>query len=90
MFRGREVAHPERGVMLLERLAEELSELAVVEQRLIQDGRNMTRMLALEGGPRRRVRRQRRRPEGRGGGGGGAEARAGDANGSSDGSSATS
>jgi len=46
MFRGREVAHPERGVALLERLAEELSDLAVVEQRPIQDGRNMTMMLA--------------------------------------------
>jgi translation initiation factor IF-3 len=45
MFRGREQAHPERGVMLLERLAEELSDLAVVEQRPIQDGRNMTMML---------------------------------------------
>jgi translation initiation factor IF-3 len=45
MFRGREVTHPERGVMLLERLAEELSELAVVEQRPLQDGRNMTMML---------------------------------------------
>ena len=28
MFRGREVTHPERGAMLLERLAEELAELA--------------------------------------------------------------
>jgi len=46
MFRGREVTHPERGEMLLDRLAEELSELAVVEQRPIQDGRNMTMMLA--------------------------------------------
>jgi len=45
MFRGREVTHPERGVMLLERLADELSELAIVEQRPIQDGRNMTMML---------------------------------------------
>ena len=45
MFRGREVAHPERGVMLLDRLAEELSDIAVVEQRPIQDGRNMTMML---------------------------------------------
>ena len=45
MFRGREVAHPERGAMLLDRLAEELGELAVVEQRPIQDGRNMTMML---------------------------------------------
>ena len=45
MFRGREVTHPERGVMILDRLAEELSELAVVEQRPLQDGRNMTMML---------------------------------------------
>ena len=46
MFRGREVAHPERGEMILTRLADELAELAVVEQRPIQDGRNMTMMLA--------------------------------------------
>jgi len=45
MFRGREVTHPERGVMILDRLAEELSEVGVVEQRPIQDGRNMTMML---------------------------------------------
>ena len=45
MFRGREVTHPERGVMILDRLAEELRELAVIEQRPIQDGRNMTMML---------------------------------------------
>jgi translation initiation factor IF-3 len=45
MFRGREVTHPERGTALLEKLAEELAELAIVEQRPIQDGRNMTMML---------------------------------------------
>jgi translation initiation factor IF-3 len=45
MFRGREVTHPERGVMILDRLAEDLESLAVVEQRPIQDGRNMTMML---------------------------------------------
>ena len=31
MFRGREVAHPERGEIILNRLAEELTELAVVD-----------------------------------------------------------
>ena len=31
--------------MILDRLAEELSEFAVIEQRPIQDGRNMTMML---------------------------------------------
>ena len=45
MFRGREVTHPERGEMILNRLAEELEELAVVEARPQQDGRNMTMML---------------------------------------------
>jgi translation initiation factor IF-3 len=45
MFRGREVTHPERGVMILDRLAEELSDVGVVEQRPLQDGRNMTMML---------------------------------------------
>jgi translation initiation factor IF-3 len=46
MFRGREVTHPERGIAILDRLAEELSALGVVEQRPMQDGRNMTMMLA--------------------------------------------
>jgi translation initiation factor IF-3 len=46
MFRGREVTHPERGVAILDRLAEELADLGVVEQRPTQDGRNMTMMLA--------------------------------------------
>jgi translation initiation factor IF-3 len=46
MFRGREVTHPERGTAILDRLAGELAELAVVEQRPIQDGRNMTMLLA--------------------------------------------
>ena len=46
MFRGREVTHPERGTALLDRLAGELSDIAVVEQTPVQDGRNMTMMLA--------------------------------------------
>ncbi len=46
MFRGREVTHPERGIALLDRLAEELSDVGVVEQSPLQDGRNMTMMLA--------------------------------------------
>ena len=45
MFRGREVTHPERGTALLEKLAGELAEIAVVEQTPLQDGRNMTMML---------------------------------------------
>ena len=46
MFRGREVTHPERGTAILDRLAEELAELGVVEQRPVQEGRNMTMLLA--------------------------------------------
>jgi translation initiation factor IF-3 len=46
MFRGREVTHPERGTALLQKLAEELSDVALVEQTPLQDGRNMTMMLA--------------------------------------------
>ena len=46
MFRGREVVHPERGAAILERLANELNELAVVEQAPTLDGRNMAMLLA--------------------------------------------
>jgi translation initiation factor IF-3 len=45
MFRGREVTHPERGAAILDRLAEELTELGTVEQRPMQEGRNMTMLL---------------------------------------------
>ena len=45
MFRGREQAHPERGRALLERLFEDVSELAVIEQHPLQEGRNMHMML---------------------------------------------
>ncbi len=45
MFRGRETTHPERGERLLMLLADELSDLAVIEQRPNLDGRNMTMML---------------------------------------------
>jgi translation initiation factor IF-3 len=46
MFRGREVTHPERGTAILDRLAEELAEFGVVEQHPMQEGRNMTMMMA--------------------------------------------
>jgi translation initiation factor IF-3 len=46
MFRGREQSHPERGRMLLDRLLEDVSELAVMEQAPLQEGRNMTMLLA--------------------------------------------
>ena len=46
MFRGREQSHPERGTALLMRLAEDVTDLGSIEQRPIQDGRNMTMLLA--------------------------------------------
>jgi translation initiation factor IF-3 len=46
MFRGREQAHPERGRALLERLYNDIAELAVIEQQPLQEGRNMSMLLA--------------------------------------------
>jgi translation initiation factor IF-3 len=46
MFRGREQAHPERGRALLKRLFEDLNGLAVVESEPLQEGRNMSMLLA--------------------------------------------
>ncbi|HEX7059082.1 MAG TPA: translation initiation factor IF-3 [Solirubrobacterales bacterium] len=46
MFRGREQAHPERGRALLERLFEDLDGLATIESEPLQEGRNMSMMLA--------------------------------------------
>ncbi len=45
MFRGREQTHPERGRQLLMQLAEDVSDIGVVESAPLQDGRNMTMML---------------------------------------------
>ncbi len=45
MFRGREMAHPELGRKILERVAEQVSGIAAVESAPRQDGRNMTMVL---------------------------------------------
>jgi translation initiation factor IF-3 len=45
MFRGREMAHPELGMKILNRVAEDVAEVAVVESAPRQDGRNMTMVL---------------------------------------------
>jgi len=45
MFRGREMAHPELGLRILERIADEAGEIAMVESAPRQDGRNMTMVL---------------------------------------------
>jgi translation initiation factor IF-3 len=46
MFRGREQAHPERGRQLLRRLYEDIEDLATIEQEPLQEGRNMSMLLA--------------------------------------------
>ncbi|WP_079535266.1 translation initiation factor IF-3 [Phoenicibacter congonensis] len=49
MFRGREMAHPEQGISILERLADDLSDVAVVESKPILEGRNMHMTIAPSG-----------------------------------------
>ena len=46
MFRGREMAHPEIGLNMLEKLAEDLKDVAVVEVPPKLEGRNMHMLLA--------------------------------------------
>src|SRR5262249_55065501 len=45
MFRGREMAHPELGRRILERDADQVAEVAIIESAPRQDGRNMTMVL---------------------------------------------
>ena len=62
MFRGREQAHPERGRALLERLYEDIAELATIERPPQQEGRNMHMML---GPTRQAIAKARERAQGR-------------------------
>ncbi len=45
-FRGREMAHQDLGLKLLERVAEDLQDLSVIEQRPKKEGRQMIMVLA--------------------------------------------
>jgi translation initiation factor IF-3 len=60
MFRGRENLHPERGRDLLMRLAEDVSELGVIETQPEIDGRNMVMVFA----PTRAAGQEKRPDEG--------------------------
>lgn len=55
MFRGREQSRPELGFRLLQRLAEDITELGFVESSPKQDGRNMVMVVA----PHRSTKPQR-------------------------------
>ena len=52
MFRGREVTHPDFGRRLLDRLSNDLIEIAAVEQTPLLEGRNMIMVLAPKPGAR--------------------------------------
>ena len=57
MFRGREMAHPERGEALLRKVADEIAEFGTVEQQPNQEGRNMTMVVAPVRTPARKQER---------------------------------
>lgn len=44
-LRGREIAHPELGMRILRRIADDVADVAVIESQPRQDGRNMTMVL---------------------------------------------
>jgi len=45
-FRGREIAHPEIGRQMLDQIAEQLSDIAVIEQKPLMEGRVLSMLLA--------------------------------------------
>ncbi len=46
MFRGREMVHPEQGLSILERLADDLKDIAAIENQPKMEGRNMHMLIA--------------------------------------------
>ena len=58
MFRGREMAHPERGEVLLRKVADELAEFGTIEQSPNQEGRNMIMVMAPVKAPPRKHDRE--------------------------------
>ena len=46
MFRGREMSHPDLGLSILERLADDLKDVAVIESAPKMEGRNMHMLIA--------------------------------------------
>jgi translation initiation factor IF-3 len=53
-FRGREVTHPELALAVLERIAKELSDISIIEQRAAREGRTMLMVLAPSPGKKRK------------------------------------
>jgi translation initiation factor IF-3 len=46
MFRGREMAHPEQGLNILVKLADELADVATIENQPKLEGRNMHMLIS--------------------------------------------
>jgi translation initiation factor IF-3 len=63
MFRGREQSRPELGFRLLQRLAEDVSDVGVVEATPKQDGRSMTMVIAPTKKPQAKRQAPARTPE---------------------------
>jgi len=64
MFRGREMAHPERGEVLLRKVADELAEFGTIEQSPNQEGRNMIMVMAPVKAPARKSERPAEKADG--------------------------
>ena len=62
-FRGREIFHPDIGREMLEQMAEDLRDVATVEQRPLMEGRALSLMLAPSAKPKQQ--RERQQPQSR-------------------------
>lgn len=48
MFRGREMAHPELGFKVMEKIREKLEDIAVTEKNPVKEGRNITMFMSIK------------------------------------------
>lgn len=56
IFRGRELAHKDRGVVLMKKLAEDLEDIAIVEVSLRSEGRSMVMVVSPKPGGKKQER----------------------------------
>ena len=54
MFRGREMVHPDLGFEVMRRIKENLDEIAAVEKPAAQEGRNITMIMSLRAGAKKK------------------------------------
>ena len=65
MFRGREMAHPEQGLSILERLADDLKDVAVVENQPKMEWRKMHMLIAPLPGAAKKKKETNKKAEGK-------------------------